>query len=531
MRSFCLAIFGIVLILSGCAQPAGSTGNSATAAQIPEKTIAIASLEQETNIFSPVLTTLDDFKGRDLNYGQDVIKAGLQEKDQIAGFMGAVKDFGSGKINVVPIIHAKAVSGGPIEKAVYDRFKNEVLQGLRDIKNLDGIYLSLHGSMGVEGMNDPEGDLLQTIRSEFGDKLPIGTSYDQHANITEKKATLATFIVGYKTNPHRDFYNTGYVSGKILIKALQGEVKPVMSVRKLRLLRGGGASMDFLAPMDSIFNRMREMEKEPGVLCVSNFLVHMWLDEPEMGWSTVAITDNNKALADKLADEIADRDWAVRDYPVTQKLYSPSEAVKAAREAWIERLTGIVMFCDLSDTVGTGSPGENTWLLKVLMEEGSDMVSYVPVRDSQVVQQLANTPLGDTVTVSAGGKLDKIYNRPYQFTGQLILKGDFKDGPRSAGRAVILKNKGVHLILTELPPNTWSTNFFTSMGLDLWKADIVVSKNLFPFRYRFLQYNRKTFNVVSAGTTNIDVMQIKYTSISRPVYPLDRIDSWQWKKW
>jgi microcystin degradation protein MlrC len=250
-----------------------------------------------------------------------------------------------------------------------------------------------------------------------------------------------------------------------------------------------------------------------------------------MGWSTVAITDNNKALADKLADEIADRDWAVRDYPVTQKLYSPSEAVKAAREAWIERLTGIVMFCDLSDTVGTGSPGENTWLLKVLREEGSDMVSYVPVRDSQVVQQLADTPLGDTVTVSAGGKLDKIYNRPYQFTGQLIFKGDFKDGPRSAGRAVILKNKGVHLILTELPPNTWSTNFFTSMGLDLWKADIVVSKNLFPFRYRFLQYNRKTFNVVSAGTTNIDVMQIKYTSISRPVYPLDRIDSWQWKKW
>ena len=529
-RLLWLSLLVAGVLVSGCA-PSNTEGNKTNSpVQITEKTIAVASLEQETNSFSPVLTTLADFKTRDLNYGQDVITAALQEGDQIAGFMDAVEDFGGGKIKVVPIIHAKAVSGGPVEKAVYDKFKQEILLGLRDIENLDGIYLSLHGSMGVEGMDDPEGDLLEAIRSEFGNQLPIATSYDLHANITEKKATLANIIVGYKTNPHRDFYDTGYVSGKILIKALQGEIKPVMSVRKLRLLQGGGATMDFLPPMDKIFKRMHEMEKEPGVLCVSNFVVQMWLDVPELGWSTVAITDDNKPLADRLADEIADLDWAVRDYKVTQKLYSPSEAVKAARNSWLERLTGIVMFCDLSDTVGTGSPGENTWLLKALTEEGYDLISYIPVRDREVVQQLAETPLGTTVTVSVGGKLDKIYNKPYEFTGELIFKGDFEDGPRSAGRAIILKNKGVHLIVTDQPPNTWSPNFFTSLGLDLWKADIVVAKNLFPFRYRFLQYNRKTFNVVSAGPTNIDAMQVKYTNISRPVYPLDQIESWQWGK-
>jgi microcystin degradation protein MlrC len=289
--------------------------------------------------------------------------------------------------------------------------------------------------------------------------------------------------------------------------------------------------MDFLPPMDSVFSRMREMEKMPGVLSVSNFLVHLWLDEPEVSWSTVAVTDNNKALADKLADEIADLDWSVRDYPVTQRLYSPSEAVKAARGAWLERLTGTTMFCDLSDTVGTGSPGENTWILKALVEEGPDLVSYIPVRDSQAVNELWEKPLNQTVTISVGGKLDKIYNRTYEFTGQVIFKGDCLDGPRSSGRAVVLKNNGVHLILTDFAPNTYFPNFFTSLGLDLWKADIVVAKNLFPFRYRFLQYNRKTFNVVSAGTTNIDVFSIKYNNISRPIYPLDRVDSWQWKKW
>jgi len=525
------ACLAIVIILTGCTQPSSTAENTLPNADLPQKTIAVVDLEQETNIFSPVKTTLKDFQARDLYYGDAMIAPSQEERDQVAGFLAAVKDYGKGSIKVVPVMEAKAASGGPIEKAVYDGFKDEIMTRLRAAGKLDGIYLSLHGSMGVEGLIDPEGDLLQAIRDEFGDKLPVGTSYDQHANMTEKKATLSTFIVGYKTNPHRDFFNTGYTSGRILVRTVLGEIRPTMVVDKLRLLRGGGTMMDFLAPMDRIFSRMREMEKSPNVLCVSNFLVHPFLDEPELGWSTVSVTDNDMQLAGKLADEIADLDWSVRGYKVTQKILSPSEAVKAARDSWLERLLGTTMFCDLSDTVGTGSPGENTWILKALAEEGPDLVSYVPVRDAEAVQQLWDVPLNETVTVTVGGKLEKVYNRPYTFTGQLIFKGEGKDGTKTSGRAVVLKNQGTHLILTEEAPNTYFPSFFTSLGLDLMKADVVVAKNLFPFRIRFLQYNRKTFNVVSAGTTNIDVFQIKYNNITHPIYPLDEVNSWQWKKW
>ena len=51
-------------------------------------------------------------------------------------------------------------------------------------------------------------------------------------------------------------------------------------------------------------------------------------------------------------------------------------------------------------------------------------------------------------------------------------------------------------------------------------------KNLFPFRYRFLLYNRKTVNVMSFGTTDIDVFSLRYETIPRPIYPLDEIDTW-----
>jgi microcystin degradation protein MlrC len=529
----CRKFLGLLLILifllpAGCSQSGATTGKSEPLLPLTTKTLAVISLFHEQNVFSPVKTTLADFS---VKYGDDMLSASIKEKGQVGGFLAAVEDFGAGKITVVPVMQANAIPSGPVKREVYDRFKGEILERLRAINKLDGIYLSLHGCMGVEGLYDPEGDLLQGIRDEYGASLPIGTSYDLHANITEKKARLATFIVGFSTNPHRDFFATGYTSGKILVKTVQGEIHPVMTVNKMRLLRGGGMNLDFLPPMDSVFSRMKEMGKIPGVLSVSNFMVHIFMDEPELGWATVAVTNNDKALADNLADAIADLDWSVRDFILTQKLYSPSEAVKAARDSWLERLTGTTMFCDLSDIVGQGAPGENTWILKALVEEGPDLVSYITLMDSQAVNELWEKPLNQTVTISVGGKLDKIYNKPYEFTGQVIFKGDCLDGPRSSGRAVVMKHAGVHLILTESPPMTYFPSFFTGLGLDLWKADVIVSKNLFPFRYRFLQYNRKTINVVSAGTTTIDVFSIKYNNISRPIYPLDRVDSWQWKKW
>lgn len=518
----------ISFLPAGWSRPAYASNKNASLSFLTEKTIAVIQIFQEALTQSPITTTLADFA---LNYGEDMISAGVKDKDEVGGFLAAVKDFGVGKITVVPIMSAKRDAGGTIEKEVYSRFKREILEGLRDIEKLDGIYLALHGAMGVEGLYDSEGDLLQAIRNEFGPDLPLATTYDLHGNMTERKAKLATFIVGYKTSPHRDYYNTGYSAGTILIKTVQGEISPTMTVNKMRLLRGGGQTLDLLPPMDSIFYRMKEMEKIPGVLSVSNFAPTIWLDEPDMGWSTVAVTDNNKALADKLADELADLDWSVRDYPIGLTLYSPSEAVKAARDSRLARLAGTTVLCDLSDAVGAGAPGESTWILKALVEEGTDLVSYIPLVDSQVVKELWDMPLNQTVTLTVGGKLDKIYNQPYEFTGKIIFKGNCHGLYTKSIRAVVLKNKGVNLILTEFADGTYSPNYFTSIGLNLWKADIVVVKNLFPFRFYFMLYNRKTFNVVSPGTTNIDVFQIKYNNISRPVYPLDKVDSWQWKKW
>jgi microcystin degradation protein MlrC len=511
-----LSIFLSLPAISACSQPHQPADTEST----EKKVIAIAQIQQETNIFSPIKTTLTDFKAFELNYGNEVLA--VNQKDELGGFLESVRDFGYGNIEVLPIIKARAISGGPIERDVYERFKKELLQGLTACNELDGIYLALHGSMGVEGLNDPEADLLQAVRAQVGAEIPIGVSFDLHANVTHKRAQLATFIVGYKTNPHRDQFKTGYSAGEILIKTVNGEVKPTMAFRKMRLLKGGGMTIDFLSPMRQIFHRMKEMERSKDVLSVSNFMVHIWLDEPEVGWSTIAVTDNNLPLAEKLADELADLDWSVRDVkhpePVTAQ-----EAIQLARDSWLARKFGTAVFCDVADAVGAGAPGENTWILKALIEEGSDLISYIPVRDPESAHQAFATPMNQTITLNVGGKLDKLYNRPLEVTGQVIHKKEW-----IYGKTAILKKEGVHIILTEMPTPAMRPDFYTDLGLSLWNADIVVAKNLFPFRIWYLLYNRNTINVLTPGVTNIDVFEVKYQNISRPIYPFDDIESWRW---
>jgi microcystin degradation protein MlrC len=485
--------------------------------------IAFAELHQETNSFSPILTTLREFKGFALYYGDEIsdFLRRYQFGTQAQGFFNALEKEGNGEFTSVPLFTAWAFSGGPLQREVYDHFKTYLIEALLADPEIEGLYLSLHGAMGVEGMTDPETDLLQSLRAVKGKNFPIGVSFDLHANVTRGNVESATFILGYRTNPHRDHTRVGYRATHLLIRTLRGEVKPVMAFRKMPLLKGGGWGIDFIPPMRGIFRHMKKMEKRSGVLSVSNFWVHIWLDDPEMGWSTVVITDDNLPLAQTFADELADKNWAVRNrkHPEPKTI---DQAIAIALKARLRRKLGTVVFCDVSDIVGAGAPGENTWILKGLMEQCPDLISYVPVRDAESAAHAFEAGVGATVNLQIGGKLLPHLCPTIPYSGEVIhtIEGYW-------GKTAIVRFKGVHVLLTELAfPGYFSEDYF-SLGLNLWRADITVVKNLFPFRYRFLRYNRKTVNVATQGITSIDVHQLPYTCIPRPIFPLDAIESWR----
>ena len=484
--------------------------------------LAFVELHQETNSFTRQPTTWREFENLRFATGQDVWDFADEFKAQAYGFREAVAKVGQGAFEILPIYCAWACSGGAIEKSVYQTLKDLAVKGLSEAGALSGIYVSLHGAMGVAGLRDPESDFLRAIRQLFGPDFPVAVSFDLHANVTQANVELASFIVGYHTNPHRDFRRTGYKAGEVLIKTVRKEVQPTMAWCKMPLIKGGGLGIDLLPPMRSIISRMKQMERQPGVLIAANFWVHIWMDDPELGWSTVVTTDNNPALATTLAEELADRNWAVRDYdhpeptPVT-------EAIDIAKKAWINRLFGTCTFCDVSDIVGAGAPGGNTNILKALYEQAPELRAYVPVRDPiAALEVFQASPDQVSMTISVGGRIDPDFNPVVDFEGEVILRAQTQ-----FGKTCILRHKGIHLLLTELAFPGYFASDYAKLGLNLWKADIVVVKNLFPFRFRLATYNRRTVNVVTNGITNIDVHTLPYKQIPRPVYPLDNLDTWR----
>lgn len=491
--------------------------------------VLYAEFAQEVNSFSPVLTTERDFRAGALRFGEEVALAAPEEKAQLAGFLEAVEKVGRGAIEAVPILQARSMSGGPLERGFYESIKARLVEAVRSAPRVDGVYLSLHGAMGVEGLLDPEGDILEALRAALGPGVPIAASFDLHANLTSRRARDATIMVGYRTNPHRDFLSTGRRSGELLARTVLGEIEPVMVVTKLALLKGGGINVDFLKPFNKIFRALKGMEKRDGVLSVSFFPVHIWIDDPELGYSTVAIVDAKKlaseadarALAKGVSEEIADLAWAVRDVP-QPATYSPEEAVDLARKAKLARALGTVVFCDASDAVGTGTPGESTWILKALQERGADLVSYLALRDAEAAAAAFEAGVGAEIALSVGGKLDAVYNRPLDYSGTVTWAAE-----TSYGKTAIVRHGGIHLILSELPMASTKPSDFTKLGLSVWKADVVVVKNLFPFRYNFLLQNRKTVNVMSRGLSSTDVFALEYRLVPRPIYPLDPIDDWR----
>lgn len=485
------------------------------------KKLAFIELHQETNSFSSLTTSMREFHGFSLTYGEDVWKFADKFKAQAFGFREAVQKWGNGEFEILPVYAAWAWSGGPIETEVFQHFLDTAVKAVREAEDLVGIYFSMHGAMGVVGVRDPETVLLKGIREVVGPDFPIAVSFDLHANVTRENAALASFIVGYHTNPHRDFRRVGRKAGEVLIRTVRGEVKPVTVFRKLPILKGGGWGIDFFQPMRGLIRRMKQMERMKGVLIAASYWVHIWMDDPELGWSVMVTTDNDPALADRLVDELADRCWAMRDrkHPQPKPV---EEAIAIAKRSWFRRMLGTVIFCDVSDTVGAGAPGANTNILAALLRDAPDLRSYIPVRDPVAALEAWKAERGATIRLTIGGSIDPGHNPPVELECKVWQRLETQ-----WGKTTILQHRGIHIILTELPYPAYFATDFTDLGLNLWKADIVVVKNLFPFRFRLAKYNRRTVNVITRGITNIDVFQLSYTDCPRPIYPLDEVTHWR----
>ncbi len=484
--------------------------------------VGVGSIFQESNQFAATQTDLSLFRNSYVHEGGALFQ--LAGTDcEVAGILATCADEGA---QVLPLLAARSVSGGPLSDDCYAYLKETLLARLRAAAPLDGLVLAMHGSMVTASQLDPEGDLLDAVRQIVGPDLPIVMTLDLHAHVTPRMVSQATALVSFTHYPHDDTFSTGERGVSLLLRTLQGDVKPVMALAKVPILCGGYNGQTFGdAPMAHLTRRARQLETQPAVLSVSCFQVHPYNDLPGMGCGSVVVTDNDPDLAARKARELAAEFWA-RRRTFESEILPISEAV--ARGRAVEG--GPVLLVDTADCAGGGAPGDSVTLLRELLALGVTERTFVMVVDPSAAQACARAGIGQAITLELGYHIDPTWGQPLQVTGvvrlladgRFLYRGGLYGGTwTSMGLSAVLQIGSIDVLVMSKPTYDWGDEQFRSMGMDVRQAKFIGVKNPMNYLYAYRDLTKAAFIVDTPGPTPAHVRNLTYQRMRRPFFPLD----------
>lgn len=487
--------------------------------------IAYGRIFHEACAYSPLLTERDAFERLHHMSGDELERATSLKGTELAAFMPHAELTGfrqaaslAGDVETIPLQSSFAVPSGPLSAKCFEWVLEGLLATLRNAGTVDGVYLALHGSMQVEGLDEaPEAVILRRVREVVGPTVKIAVSYDLHANLSSGLLDPVDVLVGYRTNPHWDLAPTGFRAGNRLIRSLRGQCQPKHAWRKLPMVLGGGMTIDFLAPMRQVFRWMKRLERDPRVLSASLFMVHPYTSADDLGWAVHVCTDGDEMLAGELADQLADRAWAQR-HEALPPMRGVDEALDEVAEG-LWRKVGPVTLVDVDDIVGAGAPGGNTHIVQALAKNDRGLRAYVPVHDPAIVEEVWNTPIGSRHALTLRGTPG--YDQPEVALDAVVAARETTE----FGRVVRLDVGSFHIAVSDQAPLPIHPSFWKNLGLDARKADLIVQKNFFHYRLFYATTSFRHLPVVSAGATSLE--RVRTRDYRVPTFPSADPGDWR----
>jgi microcystin degradation protein MlrC len=482
--------------------------------------VAIAGLWHETLTFSPVRTTLEDFRNFQLSEGDEVIARNRGVGNEIGGFIETGCRLG---FELVPVLFAGALPSATVSGEAYQFIRRRMLDRLRASMPFNGMLLALHGAMVADGVDDVEMDLLAGIREIVGPSCPIVVTIDLHANLSAAVVDLADVVVGYDTYPHVDIHARGCEAAEILKALLDGLVVR-KGFRKLPLLTAPQAQGTSDEPMRSIMQRVHELECQLEILSVTVTAGYPYSDVSRLGMTVTVYSRGDQDLAQNCSGGIARLMWAQRD-EFTVRNSSPFEAVRQA----IAAPEGPVILVDVADNIGGGTPGDGTVLLGELLRQHAQG-AVVTIADPESVAAAIAAGVKGEFQIQAGGKCDSFHGEPVPVRGVVRLisdgvythRGSYMTGLRvDLGRTAVVISDGVEIVLMERKAMPFDAEQLRSVGIDPAHKKIIVVKSALAWEAAYGDIARKVIYVDTPGLCSSNLFSFPYGKRPQPVYPLD----------
>lgn len=497
--------------------------------------VALLGLILESNRFSPAATKAD-FLGRYWFEGDEMLAAGRAPSSPISQEAGAFIRMmdASGPWEPVPLILASGYPSGPIEGDFFRTTLERMTEGLKAAMPLDAVYVCNHGAMVGTDDLDPDGTMLEAIRAVVGPNCRIVVNLDLHGNISKRMVDSTELIVGYRTNPHVDQIERGEEAAASLRLMLAGLADPKPVLVKLPLAPASVTLLTAAGPYADLIDlgQRRQAEHAGAILNVSIFGNFVFSDTPDNGIGIIVTGRRERAPAETLALEIAEKAWA--DRPRFKKSLTPLEDAVGLAMGSEKKL----IFSDAGDNPGGGGSGRTTELLQALVEAGAPRVLFGSFFDIPLAEEVHQLGLGATFCARFNRHSGTQFDIPFEAEAEVVglhdgqvmgTLGLFQGRELTLGPSAALKIGDVTVIVISERSQTADPVFFEMFGLEIGQAQTVVVKSRGHFRAGFAPWfdPEQVIEVDTAGLTSPVLERFEWRGLPRPVYPLDEDAAWQ----
>ena len=482
--------------------------------------IAVAGLGHETNTYADEAlgtTGLDRFS---IARGDTILRMAGQNTC-IGGMIDRATEL---DLDLVPTYYAYCYPSGTIEATAYDAMKDELVASLRAAMPFDALAIELHGAAVAIGTDDVEGDLGAAIREVVGD-IPVVGALDLHGNVSDAMGEHYDALLGCHLYPHTDLHDRGVEAVDLIIRMLDGEVRPVTRVEHLPMLLPT-ATTDAGYPAARMNEVCAAIESRPGVLDCTVFHGFPYTDTPLVGVHVVVTTDGDAALAAACGREVGQWIWSHRE-EFRPEVLEPAVAVKLATQA----TAFPVVINDTSDNPGGGTPGDATHVLRAFLEAALEDACFAMIKDPETVEQAIAAGVGSTIEVRLGGKHDELHGEPIEerayvhsiSDGNVTLTGPMLHGVTlRLGPMVRLTIQGVDVIVyASGASQTFDPEVFLLHGIDVRRYRYIGLKSSQHFRAGFGALAAEIITADSPGLTSQRVEVFHHTRPPGPMWPID----------
>lgn len=467
--------------------------------------IAVGGIHTECSTYSPVLMRPEDFF---VMRGDE-----LPASDYFSFLKAPGADLPVPELE--PLLHARAVPGGPVAMETYQGFKAEFLDRLKAALPVDGVYLAMHGAMHVDGMFDAEGDWISAVRAVVGPDLPIAVSYDLHGNVSQTIIDQIDIFAAYRTAPHIDVRSTMLRAYTMLLTALRDGTRPGVAWAPVPVLWPGERTSTEDAPADALYADLPRHDEADGILDANLMVGYVWADEPR-ATACAVVTGTDRAAACQVAEEIAASYWAAREAfvfgPVTGPLDVMLDLAQTTR-------TVPLILADSGDNPTGGGVGDRADVLQEVLKRGMTNVLFAGITDRPAVEACFDGGVGATLDLQIGASLDPA-GVSVRVTATALRLDDDPASPRDERQAVVdVAGNMVVLAARRRPYHNFSD--FERLGLDPRSVPMLVVKSgyLSPDLSPIANPN---LMALTDGVVNQDIERLANHHRPQKTYPFDK---------